>query len=203
MSCLVVVFKAMEENKFYKLIRDIKSCGVCENALPCAPRPVFQFSPDSRVLLIGQAPGIKAHTSGIPWDDKSGERLRLWLQVSEQEFYDSKRFAIVPMGLCYPGRGRSGDLPPRKECAPRWLDPIKNLLNQVQCEIYVGKYACDYYFGKNVKLTSLVKDQSLKDSNQIFLPHPSPRNNIWLAKNQWFEKDTLPKIRKRLMHLIN
>lgn len=180
------------------LLTEIKKCELCKEHLPLAPNPIVQFSKSSRILIVGQAPGLLAHNSSIPWNDKSGERLREWLRLSEEQFYNPKLVAIVPMGFCYPGKGKSGDLPPRKECAPKWMQPIRDYLTNIKLEIYVGKYACDYAFGKKSNFNELIQTQAVSKDNRIALPHPSPRNNIWLAKNKWFEKEVLPKIRKKI-----
>lgn len=180
------------------LLSEIKKCELCKEHLPFAPNPIVQFSKTSRILIVGQAPGILAHQSSTPWNDKSGERLREWLQIGPEQFYDPELVAIVPMGFCYPGKGKSGDLPPRKECAPRWMELIRDYLKQIDLEIYIGKYACDYFFGKKTAFNKLIQNQAISPDQRIALPHPSPRNNIWLAKNSWFEKDVLPKVRNKI-----
>lgn len=181
-----------------KLIEDIKACRLCEDSLPFAPNPVVVLNPLSPFLIIGQAPGIKVQNSNIPWDDASGERLRQWLAVSSSTFYDSKIFSIVPMGFCYPGRGASGDLPPRKECAIRWMDTVLSEFTQLQRIILVGNYSSQYFLG-NGEMAEKIKEHSCNDSPFIVLPHPSPRNNIWLKKNEWFTAETLPLIRRKLI----
>jgi uracil-DNA glycosylase len=180
------------------LLREIKKCTICSDFLPCEPNPILQFKKSSKILIVGQAPGILAHNSSVPWDDKSGERLRHWLGISDDQFYDSSEIAIVPMGFCYPGKGKSGDLPPRKECAVKWMKSIRDYLTNIELEIYIGKYACDYEFGKYGTLAELVKRQYKSKEGRVVLPHPSPRNNIWLAKNSWFEQDAIPFIRKKV-----
>lgn len=180
-----------------KLLKEIKNCNICADVLPLGPRPVLQFSKYSPVLLVGQAPGLKVHETGRPWNDASGVRLRQWLQMSEDEFYSTKNLAIVPMGFCYPGRGASGDNPPRPECSTRWMDIILSYLDQIQLTILVGSYSTEYFLGPG-KLTDKIREYARNDLPYIVLPHPSPRNNIWLAKNQWFEKDDLLLIRQKL-----
>ncbi|MCM2349235.1 MAG: uracil-DNA glycosylase family protein [Bacteriovoracaceae bacterium] len=180
------------------LLKDIRSCTLCQDELPLEPRPILQFSRKSKMLLIGQAPGLKAHETHRPWNDPSGVRLREWLRMSEKEFYQADRLAIIPMGLCYPGRGASGDLPPRPECRVRWMDSILCHLKEVKLKILVGTYATEYFLGKG-SLTEQIKEHSFSDSSFIVLPHPSPRNNIWLAKNKWFEHESLPLIQQKII----
>lgn len=184
-----------------KLIKEIKDCTLCRDDLPLDPNPIVQFNKKSKILIVGQAPGIAAHNTSTPWDDKSGERLRHWLELSTEDFYNPSLVAIVPMGFCYPGKGKSGDLPPRKECAQRWMQEVRSYLTNIEIEIYIGKYACDREFGKYDNLTNLIKRTYESQSHKIVLPHPSPRNNIWLKKNQWFERDAIPLIRERLIKL--
>ena len=171
---------------------------MCEEFLPFAPKPIFSFSKNSKIVLIGQAPGIKVHESETPWDDASGVRLREWLGVSDEQFYDTKNFAIVPMGFCYPGKGKSGDLPPRKECAPLWIDQILGKLQDHKLKILIGQYSQKYFLGDSIKrnLTETVKCWREYLPDFIVLPHPSPRNNIWLKKNPWFRDELLPEIGK-------
>ena len=180
-----------------KLMKEIKSCNLCQDVLPFAPKPILQLHSDSALLLVGQAPGVKAHESGTPWNDASGERLRQWLQLAPESFYDSKLMSIVPMGFCYPGKGKSGDLPPRKECSVRWMDTIISHLGNLEVIILVGSYATEYFLGEG-ELSRKIKDHAVSETPFIVLPHPSPRNNIWLKKNAWFEEESLPKIRKKL-----
>jgi len=151
-------------------------------------------------MIIGQAPGKKVHESGIPWDDASGIRLREWLGVSEEEFYNEKIIGLMPMGFCYPGKGKSGDLPPRQECAPTWHNKILKAVGDVRLTILIGQYAQSYYLGNSVKSTLTETVKSFKEylPGTIVLPHPSPRNNIWLKKNPWFSKNLLPVLRKEV-----
>lgn len=180
------------------LAKSIEKCTICKKHLPLPPKPIFQFAKGSKIIIVGQAPGKAAHEAGIPWDDKSGERLREWLGVTAKIFYDPSIFALVPKGFCYPGKGKSGDLPPRSECAENWMKPIRKNLKNIQLEIYIGKYACDYHFEKYESLSSLIKIQLKKKDNRIVLPHPSPRNNIWLKKNSWFTSFTVKELQKRV-----
>jgi len=180
-----------------ELLTEIRSCTVCEDKLPFGARPVVSSSPLSKIVIIGQAPGTRVHETGIPWNDPSGDRLREWLQVDRELFYDPDQFALVPMGFCYPGKGKSGDLPPRPECAPLWHKPLLDTMPYVQVKLLFGQYAQQYYLEKKKKrtLTDTVKNYSEYLPEFLPLPHPSPRNNIWLKKNPWFEKELLPSLR--------
>lgn len=171
---------------------------ICKEFLPFKPNPIFYFSAKSKIIIIGQAPGRIVNKTGIPWNDKSGDNLRAWLGVSKEIFYNDKIFATVPMGFCYPGTGKSGDLPPRPECAPQWHEKILKIVKKPQLTLLVGKYAQDYYLGDGAKenLTETVKNFKEYLPQYLPLPHPSPLNNIWMAKNPWFEKDLLPVLKK-------
>lgn len=186
-----------------KLLSEIRKCTLCED-LPCGPNPVVTASIQSKVIIIGQAPGSVVHESGIPWDDKSGDNLRSWMDIDKHSFYDTEKIAIIPMGFCYPGRGKSGDLPPRKECAPRWHQQLLSKLNQVELIMLIGKYAQDYYLQKAKKrtLTETVKNYQSYLPQYFVLPHPSPRNNIWMAKNEWFKKEVIPELRSVISELL-
>lgn len=188
------------------LLQEIQSCRLCESILPLEPRPVLQFHPEARILIAGQAPGIRVHETGIPFNDPSGERLRDWLGVSREQFYDEKTFAIVPMAFCYPGTGKSGDLPPPKTCAQHWRQRILAALPNLELTLAIGAYAQKYHFPKDKRsLTQLLQDYLKKPEefgSCLPLPHPSPRNNIWLKKNPWFEKDLLPRVHERVQGLI-
>ncbi|HMQ10768.1 MAG TPA: uracil-DNA glycosylase family protein [Oligoflexia bacterium] len=184
-------------SKRQTLLEEIRQCTLCLDELPLAPRPVLNFAAEANILLVGQAPGIKVHETGIPWHDASGERLRDWLQVSSKIFYDPKKIAIVPMGFCYPGKGKTGDLPPMKRCAPTWMPPILQQLPKVQLTLLVGAYAQKYFLQASFNgLTQTVKDYKKFLPNYFPLPHPSPRNNIWLKKNPWFEENVLSDLRQ-------
>ncbi|MEZ4793665.1 MAG: uracil-DNA glycosylase family protein [Gelidibacter sp.] len=187
------------------LLQDIRQCTICKDHLPLGPRPIVSAHPDARIVIIGQAPGIKVHTSGIPWDDASGKQLRNWLGVSEREFYDETKFAIVPMGFCYPGKGKSGDLPPRPECAPQWHQKLLDFMPNIELVILIGMYSQNYYLKEKAKnnLTETVANYKDYLPKYFPLPHPSPRNRFWLAKNPWFEKDVLPELRKRVDTIYN
>lgn len=176
------------------LLNTIKSCTICEASLPEGCRPVVTASPQSRIAIIGQAPGRRVHASGIPWDDASGKRLRDWLGVDTNSFYDTSKFAIIPMGFCFPGTGKSGDLPPRPECAPEWHGRLFEKMENMSLKLLVGNYAQRYYLGRRAEktLTATVRNFEAYLPEYFPLPHPSPRNNIWLRRNPWFEQDILP-----------
>lgn len=188
-----------------KLTSEIKNCTICQEHLADGCRPVFVAHPTSKIIIIGQAPGRRVHESGIPWHDKSGENLRNWLNVTAEEFYDPSLFAIVPMGFCFPGTGKSGDLPPRKECAPQWHPTLLNLMTDVKLTLLVGSYAQKYYLGKKAKknLTETVMHFEDYLPTYLPLPHPSPRNNIWMKKNPWFKQDLLPQLKTIIDHAKN
>ncbi|ATG79375.1 uracil-DNA glycosylase family protein [Pseudoalteromonas sp. 1_2015MBL_MicDiv] len=189
----------------HQLIEQVSKCVICEPDLPLGARPVIQFNPNARILIAGQAPGIKVHETGVPFNDASGNRLREWLGLTRDEFYDANNIAILPMGFCYPGRGKSGDLPPRKECAPTWREQLLAALPNIELTIVLGKYAQAYHLPdtKKMPLTELVKSWREYWPNYLVLPHPSPRNNIWLKKNPWFEQDVLPELDKRIATILN
>ena len=186
------------------LIREIKLCTICKKHLPNHPKPVCSFSENSKILIVGQAPGIKVHESGIPWNDASGNRLREWLEVSPIDFYNVNIFAIVPMGFCYPGKGKSGDLPPRPECAKQWMKPILSQLKKRKLTLLIGQYAQNYFLGDKNKetLTQTVINWQEYAPNYFVLPHPSPRNNIWLKKNPWFENELVPILRQKIQSIL-
>jgi uracil-DNA glycosylase len=180
------------------LLREISACRVCEAFLPLGPRPVIRMSPFARILLVGQAPGLKVHESGVPWNDASGRRLREWLGVDEATFYDVSKFALVPMGMCYPGRGGGGDLPPRPECAPLWHDRIFSLMPRIELTILIGQYAQANFLStrRGPTLTDTVRNWKDYAPRFFALPHPSPRNQGWLKRNPWFEQDVLPSLKE-------
>lgn len=189
---------------FNDLLTDIRRCEICRDHLPHAPRPVVQIAPEAKLLIIGQAPGRRVQESGVPWDDPSGVRLREWLGIEAETFYDPKQVALVPMGFCYPGKGKSGDLPPRPECAPQWHEPILDGLNQVGLTLLLSQYALNYYLADRRKKTLTATVQAWREyaPDYLPLPHPSPRNNIWLRKNPWFADDVLPYLQQRLGELL-
>lgn len=161
------------------------------------------MSPEARILIAGQAPGRKVHESGVPFDDASGDRLRDWLGVSKEQFYDAKFIAILPMGFCYPGTGKSGDLPPRPECAPAWREQVLARLKKLQITLVVGQYAQAYHLQSEAgSVTDLVLAWRKSWPHVVPLPHPSPRNNLWLKRNPWFEAELIPALRKRVSKLL-
>ncbi len=186
-----------------KLLSQVRACTLCAEHLPRAPRPILQWHPQARILIAGQAPGRKAHDSGTPFEDASGNRLRLWMGVPRTVFYDPQQIAILPMGFCYPGTGKSGDLPPRPECAPAWREQLLGQLQQVQLILVIGKYAQNYHLdaGKT-SLTELVQAWRAFWPKMVPLPHPSPRNNIWLRKNPWFESELIPALQNKIAAVL-
>jgi len=186
-----------------KLLSQVRACTLCAEHLPHAPRPILQYHPQARILIAGQAPGRKAHDSGTPFEDASGDRLRQWMGVQRTVFYDPQQIAILPMGFCYPGTGKSGDLPPRPECAPAWREQLLGQLQQVQLILVIGKYAQNYHLDAGqASLTELV--QAWRDfwPKMVPLPHPSPRNNIWLRKNPWFESELIPELQSKIAAIL-
>lgn len=183
-----------------KLLSEIRNCTVCRDFLPNAPRPIIQASTTSKIVIIGQAPGQKVQNSGIPWDDASGNNLRDWLGVDKKMFYDEKLFALVPMGFCFPGTGKSGDLPPRPECAEMWHQLVLSSMKSVKLTLLIGQYAQHFYLKDAVKstLTATVKNYSEYLPNYLPLPHPSPRNNIWQKKNSWFTESLIQVLQENV-----
>lgn len=186
------------------LLNQIKACRLCEDHLPFGANPVMLAGTKSKIIIVGQAPGRKVHETNIPWNDQSGDNLRNWLGIDKELFYDTDYFALMPMAFCYPGTGKNGDLPPRKECAPAWHDQVANLMPEKKIYLLVGAYAQKYYLKKNVKssLTETVK--SYKEYLPLYfpLPHPSGRNNIWQAKNPWFKQEILPALKEIVSSII-
>ncbi|MBY4898534.1 uracil-DNA glycosylase family protein [Cupriavidus sp. AU9028] len=186
------------------LLADVRACRACEGQLPLGPRPVVRASASSTILIVGQAPGTRVHASGIPWDDASGKRLRDWLGVDATTFYDETRFAIVPMGFCYPGRGTSGDNPPLPECARRWHRPLMAELGQIGLTLLIGQYAQRHYLGERWRgsLTETVMGWRDVAPDYLPLPHPSPRNVAWFKRHPWFEREVVPMLRERIAGLL-
>ena len=187
------------------LLEEVRACRICEADLPLGPRPVLRAHQDAPILVVGQAPGTRVHATGIPWNDPSGKRLRAWLGVDDETFYDPRRFAIIPMGFCYPGRHpRGGDLPPRPECAAQWHAALLAQLPKRRLTLLIGDYAQRYYLGKERKktLTGTVRAWESYLPGFIPMPHPSPRNIRWLQINGWFETEVIPYARKRVRALL-
>ena len=192
------------------LLAQVRACRHCEDSLPLGPNPVLRASATARLLIIGQAPGTRVHASGIPWNDPSGDRLRQWLQLDSEQFYDEARVAIVPMGFCYPGRGKSGDLPPPPACAPLWHGPLQQQMPNLQLVLLVGSYAQQYYQAHTSAAavpgeTLTMRVQRWREFGPRYfpLPHPSPRNNLWLRRNPWFETEVLPALRRRVGEVLS
>jgi uracil-DNA glycosylase len=192
--------------KLNVLLKKIRDCTICHNSLPLGANPIIQADPSSRILIIGQAPGTKAHNSNIPWNDFSGNRLREWLQLDETQFYNESLIAIMAMGFCYPGRDKNGgDKPPRPECVKTWHFKVKQLLPNIKLTLLVGSYAQKYYLQNRIKPTLDQTVQAWKEYLPEFipLPHPSWRNTGWLKKNIWFEKELLPNLRSRIINILD
>ncbi|UTW46634.1 uracil-DNA glycosylase family protein [bacterium SCSIO 12696] len=189
------------------VLTEVKQCNLCAD-LPLGPNPVVQIAAPARILIIGQAPGTRVHNTGIPWNDPSGDNLRRWLGVDREQFYSDPRIAIMPMGFCYPGTGKSGDLPPRKECAPQWHQRLLSYMPDIQLTLLIGNYAQARYCGKDGyrNLTERVSNwRQLRQAKPGLWPlvHPSPRNRRWMAKNPWFESDLLPDLQKTVNQLLS
>jgi uracil-DNA glycosylase len=185
------------------LLAEIRRCTLCKDHLPLGPRPVLQLHPEARILVAGQAPGRRVHESGVPFADASGDRLRDWLGVTSEVFYDPRRVAILPMGFCFPGSGRAGDLPPRPECAAAWRKVLLQQLVGLKLTLVIGQYAQAYHLpDAGDSVTTVVKSWRKHWPAVVPLPHPSPRNNLWLRRNPWFERQLLPALRARVAELL-
>jgi len=183
-----------------------RACRLCEASLPLGPRPVLRGRISARILIVGQAPGTRVHATGLPWNDPSGDRLRTWMNIGRDLFYDESRIAIIPIGLCYPGRDpRGGDLPPRPECAPLWHPRLRSLLPDIRLTLLVGQYAQRFYLGdrRGPDVTSTVRAWRSYLPEFLPLPHPSFRNLAWLRRNPWFEDEVLPALRRMVAELLN
>ncbi|MEC4114015.1 uracil-DNA glycosylase family protein [Myroides pelagicus] len=189
--------------EFEHVLSNIRACKLCEQELPLGANPIVLTGVNSKIIIIGQAPGLKVHLTGIPFNDKSGDQLRYWLGVTQEEFYNTDNFSIVPMGFCYPGKGKSGDLPPKKICAPTWHPLLLEQLTSVKLVLLIGKYAQDYYLKSNTTLTENVYSFEKYLPMYFPLPHPSPRNNIWKAKNKWFEQEVIPILQHQIRAILN
>jgi uracil-DNA glycosylase len=185
------------------LLTEVRACVLCAEHLPLGPRPVVQVHQSSRILIAGQAPGRKVHETGIPFNDASGDRLRAWLGISHDVFYDPKQVAILPMGFCFPGTGKSGDLPPRPECAPIWRATLLAHLKNVKLTLVIGQYAQAYHLpNEGTSVTETVQAWRSNWPHTVPLPHPSPRNNMWLKRNSWFEEELIPALRARVSEVL-
>jgi uracil-DNA glycosylase len=186
-----------------ELLSAVRACRLCAG-LPCETKPILQFDSRARILIASQAPGRRAHESGIPFDDLSGDRLRNWMGIGREEFYDPLKIAIVPLAFCYPGTGPAGDLPPRQECAAAWRERLLGLLPGVSLTLVVGKYALDWHLGRGGdSVADGVSRWRMHWPGQVPLPHPSPRNNRWLKQNEWFEQDVIPALRSRVRAVLD
>ncbi|MDE2369481.1 MAG: uracil-DNA glycosylase family protein [Burkholderiales bacterium] len=187
------------------LVAQVRACTLCAASLPLPPRPLLQIDAAAKILVAGQAPGRRAHESGIPFDDVSGDRLRAWMGIDREVFCDARRIAIVPMGLCYPGTGRGGDLAPRPECAPAWRARLLAGLPKLQLTLVIGRYALDWHLPqyRGAGVTDAVRDWRRHGSALLPLPHPSPRNQRWLRDHPWFEAEVLPVLRERVAALVS
>jgi uracil-DNA glycosylase len=190
--------------KLASLLREVRACDVCADHLPFPPKPILRAGVTAKILIVGQAPGRRVHETGIPWNDPSGDRLRDWMQVSRDTLYDETRIAIIPTGLCYPGTGKGGDLPPCAECAPLWHPRLRAALPDIKLTLLVGSYAQAYYLGDRAgkTLTETVRHYGDYLPEFLPLPHPSPRNQMWLKRNAWFAAEVLPLLRERVAALL-
>lgn len=200
----MIALKRSDERAINKLLIDVRGCTLCAKSLPEGPRPVLQMHPDSKILIAGQAPGSKVHKTGVPFDDPSGDRLREWMGIERVTFYDAKQIAILPMGFCYPGTGKSGDLPPRPECATVWRNKLLAHMPNIQLTLVIGQYAQAWHLEDSAKanLTNTVIAWREFWPAMLPLPHPSPRNNIWLKRNDWFAEDVLPSLKSRVQEIL-
>ena len=188
------------------LLSEIRACRYCEEHLPLGPRPVLSVGKTAQLIIAGQAPGTRVHATGIPWNDPSGDRLRMWLDLDPDLFYDENRVAIIPMGFCYPGKGERGDLPPRPECAELWQEKLLSQLPTHRLTLAIGQYAIRYHLGKRRKKTlreTVRHWEQYADLSVIPLVHPSPRNIMWLRKNPWFEQEVIPAIRRKVWEYLS
>ena len=184
-------------------LTQVRACTLCAEHLPLGPRPVLQLHPAAKILIASQAPGRKVHSTGIPFNDASGDRLRAWLGITREVFYDPQQIAILPMGFCYPGTGKTGDLPPRPECAATWRADLMAHMTNIKLTLVVGQYALAYHLPKQgTKLTEVVKAWQKYWPDTVPLPHPSPRNNRWLKQNPWFEQDLLPVLQQQVARVL-
>ena len=193
----------IEINSISSVLNDVSSCKLCTN-LALGPNPILQLNPKAKILIAGQAPGRKTHHKNIPFDDPSGDRLRDWMGIDRNTFYDETSIAILPMAFCYPGTSKSGDLPPPNICADQWREKLLNLLPNVELTLVIGQYALDWHLSstKRSTLTETVLEWQELWPEFVPMPHPSPRNNIWLKKNPWYLTDVLPELKRRVASLV-
>lgn len=205
-TCLVKDRAASSDRLLETLLTQVRACRVCSSHLPLEPRPMIRASTTAKLLIVGQAPGIKVHNTGIPWNDRSGDRLRSWLGLERERFYNKAWVAIMPMGFCYPGIDKQGgDKPPRPECAPLWHASIRRFMPNIQLTLLVGSYAQRYYLGKSARKTlhETVQNWQAYQPDFFPLPHPSWRNTAWLKRNPWFEEQVLPKLQEIVNYLCS
>jgi uracil-DNA glycosylase len=197
--------RAAAQPALQALLAAVRACRACEAVLPLGPRPVVQAAGSARILVVGQAPGRRVHATGIPWDDPSGERLRAWMGVEQDVFYNPSRIAIIPMGFCYPGRGDGGDLPPRPECAALWLDQLLERLPRIELTLLIGQHAQRHFLGsrRGPSMAATIKAWRDYAPEYLPLPHPSPRNQPWFARHPWFERRLIPVLRARVTTLVD
>jgi uracil-DNA glycosylase len=194
------------QRRLTRLLREVRGCAICAEHLPLGPRPVLRAKASARILIVGQAPGTRVHETGIPWNDPSGDRLRMWMDVDRDRFYDESAIAIIPMGFCYPGRAeRGGDLPPRPECAEAWHAKLRALLPNVELTLLFGQYAQRHYLGARAKKSLTETVRAWREYGPTFIPmaHPSPRNMNWFKKNAWYETELIPELRARVHALLD
>jgi uracil-DNA glycosylase len=194
-----------DEDSLSELLSQIRACKICEEHLPFPPKPILIAKPGAVLLIVGQAPGLRVHETGLPWNDPSGDRLRKWLRMTRTQFYNDDFIAIIPTGFCYPGKGNRGDLPPRPECAPQWHPLLRKLLKNIKLTLLIGSHAQRYYLRNHMcsSLAETVRNWQAYLPDFIPLPHPSPRNIAWFKKNQWFENEVLPNIRCHVWRILN
>ena len=199
----MTIGQPLTQKATHKLLADVRACTLCADHLPLGPRPVLQVHPAARILIAGQAPGGKVHASGIPFDDASGDRLRGWMGIDKPTFHDATRIAILPMGFCFPGTGKSGDFPPRPECAATWRDRLLAAMPGIELTLVIGHYAQTWHMCSTGGATLTDSVHAWRDHwpAVVPMPHPSPRNNLWLKRNPWFETDLVPLLRKRVVEL--
>lgn len=193
----------IETKDISSVLTSVRACKLCTN-LALGPNPILQLNPAAKILIAGQAPGRKTHNKSIPFDDPSGERLRDWMGIDRNTFYDESKIAILPMAFCYPGTGKTGDLPPPKICADQWRTQLLGLLPNIELTLVIGHYALDWHLSNpnRSSLTETVIQWQDHWPSILPMPHPSPRNNHWLKKNPWFSVDVLPKLKKRIVSLV-